>query len=173
MGMAQQKQIIKTLPRKSQFIRRDPNPNVGEQAVAANFDYVFIMTSLNKDFNVNRISRYLALAHQSGAAPVVILTKADIADDIDSIIHAAKTVAGNAEVIQVSVVSGAGLDRLNDYLQPGKTIVFLGMSGAGKSSLLNTVMGQDVGNVDYCKRLYRSGVIINIKPKGYRLWGET
>src|SRR5690554_6876275 len=70
-------QIVKTLPRKSFFSRRDPTPGRGEQAVAANFDYVFILQSLNFDFNINRMERYITLAWQSGAVPVVILTKTD------------------------------------------------------------------------------------------------
>jgi ribosome biogenesis GTPase len=137
-------QIVKTLPRKSQFIRRDPYPNAGDQVVAANMDYVFIMSSLNRDFNINRIERYLVLARQSGALPVVVLTKADLAEDIGSKIAAAQAVAGNTDILPVSVVNGIGLDRLNGYLAPKKTVVFLGMSGVGKSSLLNALMGQDV-----------------------------
>ncbi|MCL2080301.1 MAG: ribosome small subunit-dependent GTPase A [Oscillospiraceae bacterium] len=136
-------QIIKTLPRKSQFIRRDPNPNAGQQAVAANFDYVFIMTSLNRDFNPSRITRYLVLARQSGAIPVIILTKADLADS-NAAVAAVQSIEGDVEIIPVSIVSSQGLDRLKAYLHPGKTVVFLGMSGVGKSSLLNTLMGQNV-----------------------------
>ena len=137
-------QILGTLPRKSAFTRRDPDPVLGEQVVAANFDYVFIMTSLNQDFNINRIERYLTLAWQSGAMPVVILTKADLTGDTNTRVQAVQTAAQGVDVIPVSVVSGAGLERLDRYLQPGKTIVFLGMSGVGKSSLLNTLMQQEV-----------------------------
>ena len=137
-------QIAKTLPRKTQFIRRDPNPNIGEQIVAANVDYAFIMTSLNRDFNLNRIERYLVLARKSGAIPVIILTKADLTDDYEELASAAQTVAGDADVVPVSVMSGMGLDRLDAYLTAGKTVVFLGMSGVGKSSLLNKLMGQEV-----------------------------
>ena len=138
-------QIVKTLPRRSRFIRRDPF--YGEQILAANIDYVFIMTSLNWDFNVNRIERYLVLARQSGALPAIVLTKADLADSFEAQIAAAKAIAGNTEIIPVSVVTGYGLDVLNAYFSPGKTIAFLGMSGVGKSSLLNALMGQDVMTV--------------------------
>jgi len=141
-------QITKTLPRRSYFARLDPDPVGGkQQAVAANFDYVYIMTSLNKDFNVNRVERYVVLTRQSGAVPVVILTKADLTGDIDTLVAEVQIVAGGIDVIPVSIVSGMGLDRLDSYLSPGKTIVFLGMSGVGKSSLLNTLMGQDVMTV--------------------------
>ena len=136
--------IVKTLPRKTQFVRRDPNPNIGEQIVAANVDYAFIMTSLNWDFNSNRIERYLVLARKSGAIPVVVLTKADLADGYAEKVSAAQAVAGDADVIPVSVISGMGLDRLDHYLAPGKTVAFLGMSGVGKSSLLNKLIGQEV-----------------------------
>ena len=139
-------QIIRTLQRKSQFIRRDPH--AGNQTVAANMDYVFIMTSLNRDFSVRRVRRYLVLTNQSGAIPVVILTKADLAGDLESQVAAMRDAAGDADVVPVSVISGEGLDRLSKYLTPGKTVVFLGMSGVGKSSLLNTLMGQDVMTVN-------------------------
>lgn len=137
-------QIVKTLPRKSQFIRRDPNPFAGDQIVAANADYVFIMSSLNHDFNVKRIERYLVLARQSNALPVIVLTKADLANDFTEQLAAAKTIAGNTEVLPVSAVSGIGLENLSAYLRPGKTVVFLGMSGVGKSSLLNALMERGV-----------------------------
>jgi ribosome biogenesis GTPase len=135
-------QIVKTLPRKSQFIRRDPY--MGSQAVAANIDYVFIMTSLNRDFNIKRAERYLVLTRQSGADPVIILTKADLSDDLGNKTASMRSIAGDTDIIPVSVINGTGLDRLNAYLRPGKTVVFLGMSGAGKSSLLNALMGQEV-----------------------------
>ena len=134
--------ITGTLPRRSFFARRDPDSMGGkQQAVAANFDYVFIMTSLNRDFNTARLERYLVQAWQSGAVPVVILTKADLCDDPAAQIAEARsvaagaTVACGADVIPVSVVSGEELAKLNTYLTSGKTVVFLGSSGVGKSSL--------------------------------------
>ena len=137
-------QIVRTLPRKSRFIRRDPYPGGGNQTVAANFDYVFIMTSLNRDFSVKRVERYLVLSRQSGAVPVIILTKADLMGDYEVQITSMQDIAGGTDIIPVSAVNGVGFDRLNAYLTPGKTIVFLGMSGVGKSSLLNALMGDDV-----------------------------
>ena len=137
-------QIIKTLPRRSFFSRRDPTPGRGEQAVAANFDYVFIMQSLNFDFNLKRMERYITLAWQSGAMPVLILTKADLVEDFTEQIRAVKKVASSIGIYAVSAVSGAGLDTLADYLKPRKTIVFLGSSGVGKSSLVNALAGKDI-----------------------------
>lgn len=136
--------IIRTLDRKSFFSRRDPTPGRGEQAVAANFDYVFIMTSLNLDFNVRRIERYLTLAWQSGAIPVVILTKADLVDDYFEQIREVEMAAAGVGVFAVSAKTGYGLDALSEYLKPRKTIVFLGSSGVGKSSLVNALAGEEV-----------------------------
>jgi ribosome biogenesis GTPase len=141
-------QIVKTLPRFSYFARLDPNPNGGkQQAVAANIDVAFIMSSLNRDFNVSRLERYLTLARQSKAKPVIILTKADLNNDYFNEVLVAEAVAGDIPVIPVSVVDGTGLDEVKKHLLPGLTVVFIGMSGVGKSSLLNTLMGDEVMNV--------------------------
>jgi len=119
-------------------------PGRGEQALAANFDYVFIMQSLNFDFNLKRMERYITLAWQSGAMPVLILTKADLVEDFTEHIRAIKKVASSIGIYAVSAVSGVGLDTLADYLKPRKTIVFLGSSGVGKSSLVNALAGKDI-----------------------------
>lgn len=137
-------QIIKTLPRKSLFSRRDPTPGRGEQAVASNFDYVFIMQSLNNDFNPKHLERYVTLAWQSGAMPVIILTKADLVQDFTPQMQAAEKVAPGVEIYAVSAVKGTGLDGLTGFFKPRKTIVFLGSSGVGKSSLVNTLAGKDI-----------------------------
>ncbi len=144
-------QIVKTLERKSKFSRNDFSGHavgyvktVKEQVVAANFDYVFIMASLNYDFNLKRIERYLTLAWQSGAIPVVILTKADLVEDCAEQVSAAEKIATGAGVYAVSAKTGYGIDNLADYLKPGKTIVFLGSSGVGKSSLVNALAGEEI-----------------------------
>ncbi len=137
-------QIIKTLLRKTFFSRRDPTPGRGEQAIAANFDYVFIMQSLNQDFNTKRLERYLTLAWQSGAIPVVVLTKADLVDEYDTYVQIVESFAVGVPVYAVSAKTGAGLDSLADYMMPGKTIVFLGSSGVGKSSLVNALAGENI-----------------------------
>lgn len=137
--------ITATLPRKTYFSRLDPSSSGHrEQAVAANFDYVFIMQSLNHDFNPRRLERYLTLAWQSGAVPAVILTKADLNDDNSSHIRAVEKVAAGVFVTAVSAFTGQGLEALSDYLKPRKTIVFLGSSGVGKSSLVNALAGEDI-----------------------------
>ncbi|MCL2003639.1 MAG: ribosome small subunit-dependent GTPase A [Oscillospiraceae bacterium] len=140
--------IIKTHPRKSYFSRLDPDPGGHrEQAVAANFDHVFIMQSLNRDFNLRRLERYLTLARQSGGTPVVVLTKADLTDDCSPQVAAIERIAAGVDVCPVSAVTGFGLDGLARYLRPGGTVVLLGSSGVGKSSLLNALTGQDVMEV--------------------------
>lgn len=136
--------IIATLPRRTFFSRRDPTPGRGEQAVAANFDYVFIMQSLNHDFNRKRLERYLTLAWQSGAVPVVVLTKADLTGNADEYISIVQETAMGVDVHAVSTVSGEGLDALARYVEPGRTIVFLGSSGVGKSSLVNALAGEEI-----------------------------
>lgn len=136
--------IVRTLPRKTFFSRLDPTPGRGEQAVAANFDYVFIMQSLNHDFNEKRMERYMTLAWQSGACPVIVLTKADLQTDYEDYILKVKTIAPKVEICVVSSKTGYGMDRLEKYVQPGKTIVFLGSSGVGKSSLVNALAGEEI-----------------------------
>ena len=140
-------QIIATLPRKTYFARRDPDRGRGEQAVAANFDYVFIMQSLNMDFNPKRLERYLTLAWQSGATPVILLTKADLTPDYAEQLMAAEHVAPGVSIHAVSARTGFGLESLAPYLQPGKTVVFLGSSGVGKSSLVNALAGEEIMGV--------------------------
>ena len=140
-------QIIATLPRRTFFSRREPGPIPRDQAVAANFDYVFIMQSLNLDFNPKRLERYLTLAWQSGATPVILLTKADLVEDYWDFLTEVERVAAGVNTHVVSAHTGYGLHRLNAYLQPGKTVVFLGSSGVGKSSLVNALAGEEIMSV--------------------------
>lgn len=137
-------QIFATLPRRTFFSRRDPTPGRREQAVAANFDYVFILQALGPDFNLKRLERYLTLAWQSGGVPVVVLTKADLSEDAGGYVRAAQKTAEGVDVFAVSVKTGEGMDALSPYRRPGKTIVLLGSSGVGKSSLANALAGEPV-----------------------------
>ena len=140
--------IFATLPRKTFFSRRDPTPGRGEQAVAANFDYVFIMQSLNQDFNERRLERYLTLAWQSGAVPVIVLTKADLTEEYEPYIRIAERIASDVCVHVVSSRNGFGLEELRAYLKPGNTIALLGSSGIGKSSLVNALAEEELMRVN-------------------------
>lgn len=139
--------ILRTLPRRSFFSRPDVFVNQWEQAVAANFDYVFILMSLNQNFNLRRAERYLTQAWQSGGIPVMVLTKLDLCADPDPLIRSAEAIAPGVSVCAVSALTGEGLPALAPYLKSGKTIVFLGSSGVGKSSLTNALAGEDLMKV--------------------------
>lgn len=143
--------VTETLPRFSYFARNDFSGHAAgyvksilSQAVAANFDTVFLMTSLNHDLSVRRMERYLALARQSGARPVVILTKLDLAPNAEDMARRIRQVSRDVPVLALSSLSGEGTDQLAPYLQPGKTLVFLGSSGVGKSTLLNMLAGEEL-----------------------------
>ena len=138
--------ITATLPRRTFFSRRDPDVGRGEQVIAANFDTVFIMQSLNDNFNAKRLERYLTAVRQSGAEPVIILTKADLTDDYLPYILETSRVAECVETHIVSSRTGYGMEYLTKYLQPGRTLVFLGSSGVGKSSLVNALAGEEIMN---------------------------
>ena len=144
-------QIIETLKRDSSFSRASSSADRNhemhaqhEQLVAANFDYVFIMQSLNDNFNIRRIERYLTLAWESGAIPVIVLTKCDLVDDVESYISEVESVAIGVDVYAISCKAKIGLEKLQKYFKKGNTLVFLGSSGVGKSTLVNTLIGEDV-----------------------------
>lgn len=134
--------IEETLPRRSLFERRDSWSLRGRQAVAANFDYVFIVTSMNDEYRTRRLERYLSQARTSGAQPVIILTKKDVGRP--EAIDEARAAAGDAPVHAVSALTGEGLDELGTYLHPGRTIVLMGSSGVGKSTLVNALAGEEL-----------------------------
>jgi len=151
--------VAELLPRRTKFSRGDFSGHaagyvktVQEQVVAANFDYVFILTSLNRYFRVNRIMGYLTQSRQSGGQPVVVLTKADLAEDFDAQVNEVKAAAPDVPVHAISSHTGEGLDALAEYLQPRKTVVFLGMSGVGKSSLVNALANRDLMAVRETRR---------------------
>lgn len=139
--------IYQVLERKSKFSRLDSFNNK-EQMVVSNFDYVFIMASLNKDFNLKRIERYLTITWQSGALPVILLTKADLCEEYSDQVSQIEQNAVGVPVIPVSSVTGEGLEQVAEFLKPQKTVVFLGSSGVGKSSLANAVAHQSVMKVN-------------------------
>ena len=131
------------LPRRTAFIRKASGPRGGAQVVAANVDVAFLVASLNSDLNLRRLERYLATTYESGADPVVVLTKADLAPDVEGVVAEVETIAFGAPVLAVSAKAGVGLDALSAHLPPGRTAVLLGSSGAGKSTLLNALAGEE------------------------------
>lgn len=132
------------LPRSSAFARGDTTggDQVTEQVVAANVDTVLLVSALTHDLNPRRIERYLLLAWASGAAPVLVLNKADLAEDLAGSLAAVAGVAGGAPIHPVSAVTGEGLDGLAPFLAPGQTVCLLGSSGVGKSTLANALLGE-------------------------------
>lgn len=132
------------LPRRSAFVRRAAGHGGGAQVVAANVDVVLLVTGLDADFNVRRIERYLAAAWESGAAPVVVLTKADVCDDAAARAAEATAAAGRAPVVVVSALTGDGVEAVRAHLRPGETVAVTGSSGAGKSTLANALAGAEV-----------------------------
>lgn len=132
------------LPRQSAFIRRAAGEKAVPQVVAANVDRVFIVTAVPDDVNGRRLERYLALAWESGAMPVIVLTKTDLVENVGEWIATACTAAPGVDVVALSALTGEGVDALDAHLIPASTIALLGSSGVGKSTLLNRLAGTTV-----------------------------
>jgi ribosome biogenesis GTPase len=133
------------LARTSAIIRRGPvDRGQPSQVLAANVDVVFVVMSLNTDFNLRRLERYIAVAWESGAVPVVLLSKADLAADAAGQRLAAGSAAPGVEVLLVSAVNGEGIASIRGHLGDGRTVVFIGSSGVGKSSLVNVLAGEPI-----------------------------
>ena len=135
--------IQAVLPRRSAFSRKAAWSATEEQVLAANLDAVFVVSALNGDFNLRRLERYLTLAWESGATPVLVLTKADLCDDVGAALLEVEQVALGVATHAVSNLSGAGLDELSPYLAPARTVALLGSSGVGKSTLANRLAGEE------------------------------
>nr|WP_235857639.1 ribosome small subunit-dependent GTPase A [Paenibacillus albiflavus] len=142
------KAIIHTiLPRKTKFSRKIAGQLVDEQIVAANIDTVFIVNALNNDFNIGRIERYLILTWESGANPVILLSKADLCTDIEHKIAQIENIAIGVPILVISSLQNEGLDQLQPFLEEGHTSALLGSSGVGKSSIVNRLIGETVMEV--------------------------
>jgi ribosome biogenesis GTPase len=135
-------EIRAVLPRQSAIRREAPGATTSEQVLAANIDVVFIATSADADFNVRRIERLLTVAYQSGAAPVILLTKVDLGD-AEPFEAELQTVGAGVPVVAVRGLSGAGIEAVRGYLSHGTTAVLIGSSGVGKSTLINRLLGNE------------------------------
>jgi len=131
------------LTRKSAFIRKAAGTAGEEQVVAANIDVVFLCMALNRDFNLRRMERYLAVAWDSGATPVIVLTKADLCDDVEARLRETETVAPGVEILVSSSVEKDGYLKVMEYIRPGQTVALMGSSGVGKSTLINCLLGEE------------------------------
>ena len=131
------------LPRRSTFLRRAAGPRPGAQVMAANVDVLFVATSLNWDLNPRRLERYVAMGRESGAEPVVLLTKADLCDDADARV-ARLTDDLRVSVVALSARTGQGIEAVGRWFEAGRTLALVGSSGVGKSTLLNRLAGEEL-----------------------------
>jgi ribosome biogenesis GTPase len=136
------------LPRKSKFSRKAAGETTEEQIVATNVDTVFLVNALNNDFNLRRMERYLILAWESGANPVIILSKADLCDDVERKVAEVESIAIGVPIHVTSSAQGIGLESITPYLREGATVALLGSSGVGKSTLINRLYGAEKQRVN-------------------------
>jgi ribosome biogenesis GTPase len=134
----------KLLDRLSLFRRKAAGSKVGEQLIAANVDTLFVVTSLNEDFNLNRIERFLSLANEAGATPVIILSKADLCDDPETFYTQVQALDSLLMVVTINCLDADEVHKLSPWCKTGNTVALMGSSGVGKSSLVNTLLGKTV-----------------------------
>ena len=132
------------LPRRSRFSRKVAGETTEEQVLTANIDTVFLVTALNQDKNLRRIERYLALAWESGAVPAIVLTKADLCENVWEAIAEVSEVAPGVPVHAVSIVTDEGFEELTGYFKANRTVSLLGSSGVGKSTIVNRLSGAEM-----------------------------
>ena len=137
--------MILSVCERTSFLQRPDQAKTGVmQYMAANVDYLFIVTSLNEDYSYNRIARYVSIAVQGGAEPVVILTKSDLCSNPGRYVREVEQISDKVRVHAISAIYGIGLEALKEYMTPGTTICLMGSSGAGKSTLINSITGEEI-----------------------------
>ena len=139
--------IQEVLPRRSKFVRKSPGKRVEEQVIAANVDTALLVSALDGDFNPRRVERYLAQCWESGARPVIVLNKVDACEQARGKVFEMARVAMGTAVCVVSARTGQGFSELEEFLGPGQTLVLLGSSGVGKSTITNRLLGETVQEV--------------------------
>lgn len=132
------------LPRFSKIARKVPGKEHEEQVLAANVDTAFLVHSFDQDINLRRLERYLVMVHEGGVKPVVLLNKLDLSNDSKQIIESVKQTVGDTPVLAVSARKGIGIEKVKEYIPAGETVVFIGPSGVGKSSLINAIYGEEI-----------------------------
>jgi ribosome biogenesis GTPase / thiamine phosphate phosphatase len=182
--------IHAVLPRVNKFARAQPGREHDEQIIAANLDTLFLVTSLNRDLNARRLERYLAGASAPSLEPVIVLTKLDLCDRPDELIEPIRRLLWPVPVLAVSGRTGEGLDGLEPFLRAGRTVAMVGMSGVGKSTLVNRLLGAELLATNDVRawddrgrhtttrrelfRLPQGGLLIdNPGMRELRLWDDT
>jgi ribosome biogenesis GTPase len=140
--------VRRILPRRTKLSRKAAGPGVAEQIIVANVDVVFVVSALDRDLNPRRIERYLSVIWESGARPVVVLNKADIAEDPDALVREIERSTIGADIIVTSAATEEGVTELRSQITRGKTAAFVGSSGVGKSSLVNRLIGRETQTVN-------------------------
>lgn len=132
------------LTRRICFERKIAGEKTDSQIIATNIDTVLICMSLNNDFNIRRLERYISVAWDSMAMPVIVLTKSDLCDDIENKLLEVRSVAIGIDILVTSSMSGEGYSYIKEYIKKGKTVAFIGSSGVGKSTLINRLLGNEI-----------------------------
>jgi len=136
--------IHHVLPRRTKLSRKVPGRETEEQVIVTNIDLAFVVHALDGSFNSRRMQRHVVMVYESGAKPVVVLNKVDLCESAADALAQAQQAAGDTPVFEVSARTGQGIEQLNEFIQPGVTVVFIGSSGVGKSSLINRLYGEEI-----------------------------